>query len=600
MRRRRETKSGPVEQAVRHCYGVFLNVAVFSGVINILALTGSFYMLQVYDRVLPSRSIPTLVGLSLLMVGLYVSLGTLDFFRVRVMARVGLKIDNELRQHVFDAVQLLPLRSRQASDGLQPVRDLDSIRAFLSGMGPTAFFDMPWVPIYLAVVYLLHPILGLFALFGAFILVSLTLLTELKSSKPMQTAAKSGSRRLVFGEAARRNAEVIRAMGLGPQMHRRWAEINAQHLLDHLKAADTIGGVSAVSKIVRMLMQAGILGLGAYLVIGGEGSAGIIIAASIIMSRALAPIEAMIAHWRGFVSARQSYRRLVGLFRQISPEAQSTLDLPRPQKSLVVESLTVAPPGELRPVLQGVQFSLVAGDGLGIIGPSASGKSTLARALVGAWLPVPMGGSVRLDGAALDQWAPAALGPHIGYLPQDIELLEGTVAENIARFDSNATSEAIIHAARAAGVHEMIVHLVNGYQTEIGESGQVLSAGQRQLIGLARALYGDPFLVVLDEPNSNLDAIGDTALHEAIGSVRNRGGIIVVIAHRPSALAGVNKLLAIVNGRVQAFGPTEDVRKMMTAALVPQQPLTAAPPSPQPRPAPIPMIVTGRQWGIAS
>jgi PrtD family type I secretion system ABC transporter len=568
---------GPVEAALRRCRSIFLGVGLFSGVINILALTGSFYMLQVYDRVLTSRSIETLVGLTLLMALLYIANGILDFIRMRIMARVGVRIDTDLREKVFAAIQILPLRVRQGSDGLQPVRDLDQIRNFLSGMGPTAFFDIPWVPIYLGVVFLLHWMMGLFALVGALLLICMTILTEIRTSQPMKAASKSGSDRLVFGEATRRNAEVIRAMGLGPQMQAKWAELNARYLGDQLTASDAAGGIGSVSKVLRMLLQSGMLGLGAFLVVKGEVSGGAIIAASITMSRSLAPIETAIAHWRGFVSARQSYDRLVDVFRAIDQEAVDTVDLPVPRKSLTVSGLTVSPPGVQRPVVSNVSFGLEAGDGLGVIGPSASGKSSLARALVGVWLPVRLGGSVRLDGAALDQWTPEKLGPHIGYLPQAIELFDGDVAQNIARFQPDATSEEIIAAATAAGVHDMIVGLPNGYQTQIGESGQALSGGQRQRIALARALYGNPFLVVLDEPNSNLDASGDNALTIAIRAVRARKGIVIVIAHRPSALAGVDKVLAMANGQTQAFGPKDDVLRKMLQAAPPPSPQQTAP-----------------------
>ncbi len=597
-------RKSPIEQVIHRCTGIFAGVGVFSGVINLLALTGSFYMLQVYDRVLPSRSVPTLVGLSLLMAGLYIANGLLDFFRVRVMSRVGVRIDNEVRGKVFQAVQFLPLRVRQGGDGLQPVRDLDHIRNFLSGMGPTAFFDLPWVPLYLAFVFLLHPMLGLFALAGALILVVLTLLTELRTAGPTQAASASGSRRLAFGEAARRNAEVIHSMGLGQRMLSRWDEMNNEYLTDQLKASDAAGGIGSFSKVLRLFLQSGILGLGAYLVIQGEVSPGTIIAASIIMSRALAPIETAIAHWRSFVAARQSHRRLIDLFRAVDQADQDIVALPKPAQTLVVQGLTVAPPGESKPVIQGVTFDLKAGDGLGIIGPSASGKSTLARALVGIWVPMRMGGSVRLDGASLDQWAPDALGKHLGYLPQDIALFEGSVADNIARFDTEASSEEIVAAARHAGVHDMIVHLPDGYQTLIGENGAGLSAGQRQRIALARALYGDPFLVVLDEPNSNLDAAGDNALTDAIRSVRNRGGIAIVIAHRPSALAGVDKVLAIAKGQVQAFGGKDDVlRKILQpgpGAPVPPAPgPNGGPPAPAIPGAPGLKIVADRQTGGA-
>jgi PrtD family type I secretion system ABC transporter len=564
------SKAGPVAEAVKRCRGIFIGVGLFSGVINLLALTGSFYMLQVYDRVLPSRSVPTLIGLSILMGLLYAANGVLDFIRVRIMSRVGVRIDAELRDKVFSAIQYLPLRVRQGSDGLQPVRDLDQIRGFLSGMGPTAFFDLPWVPIYLGVVFLLHPVLGLFSICGALVLVFLTVLTDMRTAGPMKSASKSGSERLVFGEATRRNAEVVRAMGLGPQMAARWEELNNRHLQDQLQASDAAGGIGSISKVMRMLLQSGILGLGAYLVIQNEVSPGTIIAASITMSRSLAPIETAIAHYKGFVAARQSYHRLIEIFKAVEQDETDVVELPAPAKALTVANLTVVPPGGSRPVVQNVSFALEAGEGLGIIGPSACGKSSLARALVGVWLPPRMGGSVRLDGAALDQWAPDKLGKHIGYLPQAIELFEGSVSENIARFDPDATSEDIVAAAKSAGVHDMITGLPNGYQTEIGESGQSLSGGQRQRVALARALYGNPFLVILDEPNSNLDAAGDNALTAAIRSVRTRGGIVIVIAHRPSALAAVDKVLALANGQSQAFGPKEDVlRKMLQPTSVP-------------------------------
>lgn len=560
---------GPVEKAIRKCSAIFVGVGMFSAVINVLALTGSFYMLQVYDRVIPSRSVPTLVGLSVLMAGLYIANGLLDYFRVRIMSRVGIRIDRQLREKVFTAVQLLPLRSRTSGDGLQPIRDLDQIRSFLSGLGPTAFFDVPWIPFYLIIIFLLHPMLGMFALAGALLLVSLTLLTDVRTSTPSKLAAKSGSERFAFSEAARRNAEVIRAMGLGSHIMRRWEGINDRHLNDQMRATDAASGIGTVTKVLRLMLQSGILGLGAFLVVEGKVTPGTIIASSIIMSRALAPVETAIAHWRGFVAARQARVRLIELFRAVEDPDHPVVALPAPAKSLQVQGLTVAAPGDVKPIIHGISFALTAGDGVGVIGPSASGKSTLARALVGVWQPVRMGGVVRLDGASLDQWTPDALGKHIGYLPQSIELFAGTVAENIARFDPDATSEAIIAAAKDAGVHDLIVQLPKGYQTEIGEGGSGLSAGQRQRVALARALYGRPFLVVLDEPNSNLDAHGEAALTEAIRSVRSRNGIAVVIAHRPSALAGVDKVLAMSGGQMQAFGPKEEVlRKIL--ATVPQ------------------------------
>jgi len=549
-----------VKAAIGKSRAAFLGVGLFSGVINVLVLTGSLYMLQVYDRVLPSRSVPTLIGISILLVVLYAAFGALDFARIRTLGRIGLGIDRQIRALAMDAVLTVPIRAKQGLDALQPVRDLDQIRSFLSGIGPTAFFDMPWIPVYVGLIYFLHPVLGLFAIASALLLVALTLMTEFKTRKPSRDATQSSSQRHAFSEAARRNAEVIHAMGIGRQIGARWEKLNERYHGDQLSMSDAANGIGTITKVLRLLLQSGILGLGAYLCIQGQISAGSIIAGSIILSRSLAPIEVAIANWKGFVGMRQSIRRLDALLSSL-PRKDITVALPRPSRALEVADLSVAPPGEAIPTLQRVSFGLEAGDGLGIIGPSAAGKSTLIRAIVGAWQPLPRGGSVRLDGATLDQWPAELLGRDIGYMPQDIELFDGTVAENIARLDPAAPSEAVIAAAKLAGIHEMIVHLPDGYQTRVGEGGAKLSAGQRQRVGLARALYGDPFLVVLDEPNSNLDTQGDLALTAAIRSVRARGGIVIVVAHRPSALAGLDKVLALGRGQVQAFGPRDEVLK---------------------------------------
>jgi PrtD family type I secretion system ABC transporter len=547
-----------------------ITLGLMSGLVNLLALTGSMYMMQVYDRVLPSRSVPTLVGLTIVMVILYGAHGGLDFVRTRIMARIGLKIDAALRAKVFDAVLLLPLRSRNEAGGLQPIRDLDQIRGFLSGLGPTAFFDLPWIPLFVLLLALLHPWLGLFALASGLLLVALTLLTEMKTGRPSKEANASGAQRMTFAEASRRNAEVIRAMGMGPGANRIFAQLNGKHLKDQLEVSDAASGIGTVSKIMRMFLQSGMLGLGAWLAVRGEVSAGTIIAGTIMLGRALAPIELAIANWKGFIGARQGYGRLKTLLKTVEAE-QDSMPLPRPQEGLRVEGLTVGAPGNPRPIIQSITFDLKAGQGLGIIGPSASGKSTLARALVGVWLPLPRGGQVRLDGATLDQFPAEALGKDIGYLPQDIELFDGSVSQNIARLDTEADSDAVIEAARLAGCHEMILQLPDGYNTRVGEGGAMLSAGQRQRVGLARALFGNPFLVVLDEPNSNLDAIGDFALAQAIKSVRERNGIVIIIAHRPSALAGIDTLLAMANGQVTAFGPKDEVLQKITQAAQGQQ-----------------------------
>ncbi len=556
-----------VRLALASCRGAFIGVGLFSGIINLLALTGSLYMLQVYDRVIPSRSLPTLIGLTLLMLILYGANGALDLIRAQIMNRVGSQIDRSLRRRVFASMLAYPLRIRQGGDNLQSVRDLDQIRQFLSGVGPIALFDMPWLPLYLVLVFALHPLLGVVATLGAVALSLLTLVTEIKSRQPARIAATSQSQRHLFSEANRRNAEVICALGMSSRMTALWDGISETHLSDQQRASDISSTYGTLSKVMRMVLQSIILGLGAYLVIQGEASAGVIIASSITVSRALAPIEIAIAHWKGFLAARQSYARLNQVLAALPPEPARAA-LPKPCQQLAVNALSVAAPGQTKPLISDVSFTLERGAGLGIIGPSASGKSSLARALVGAWLP--MRGEVRLDGAALGQWPQDLLGRHIGYLPQDIELFDGTIAENIARFEPEAEMEAVLAATRVAGIHDLILHLPDGYNTRIGEAGACLSAGQRQRLGLARALYGDPFLVVLDEPNSNLDRNGDAGLTEAIRLVRARGGIVIVIAHRPSAIAGVDQLLVINQGRVFAFGP-----KATIAGTMPQEPETA-------------------------
>ena len=556
-----------VRQALRKRSGMLVGVAVFSGVINLLALTGAIYMLQVYDRVIPSRSIPTLIGLTILLVLLFVANGALDLVRSRIMSRVGLGVDEALRDDVFSAMQTVSLQSRGEGDGLQPVRDLDRVRSFLSGMGPAALFDLPWIPIYLVLIFMLHPSMGWFAVGGALLLVAVTIATEMLSKAPSLRSAQSGSARLAVAGLSARNAEVSRAMGMGPNLLGRWRDLTDRHLDDQIKASDAVGGMGVTSKALRLLLQSGILGLGAYLVVIGEVSAGVIIAGSIVMSRALAPIETVIQHWRGFVDARHASYRLGNLLKAVPDENRSLTELPAPARSLSVEAISVAPPGQKKPTIENVTFALEAGDALGIIGPSGSGKSTLARALVGVWRPPVGAGAIRLDGASLDQWTPARLGRHIGYLPQDIQLFEGTVSENIARLDPEATDEAIVAAAKAAGAHELIVGLRDGYQTRIGENGGGLSAGQRQRIAFARALYGNPFMLVLDEPNSNLDAAGDAALSGAIKAVRERGGIVIVIAHRPSALANVDKVMAMADGKVQVLGPKEEVLRKVLAPV---------------------------------
>jgi ATP-binding cassette subfamily C protein len=555
MAQSRDPSSSELRQALKPSRTAFLGLALFSGAINVLALTGSVFMLQVYDRVIPSRSIPTLIGLAALVAGLYLVQGVLDLLRTRMLVRIARSLHERLSARVLRIAWQLPL-VRTTVDAQQPLRDLDQIRSFLASAGPLALFDLPWLPLYLAICFLLHPLIGWMALGGACVLTTLTLLTEVLSRRASKEAVPLASRRQLLAEAGRRNAEVVTTMGMAPAVAALWHEIDQTFMASQQRLSDVSGGLGALSKVLRIALQSAVLGVGALLVIWGEATGGIIIAGSIISARALAPVELAIANWKGFIATRQSWSRLGNLLTAM-PARGEPLPLRPPASTLSVQGVNVTPPGDLRLVVRDVSFQLRSGMGLGILGPSGSGKSCLARALVGAWAPAR--GKVRLDAAALDQWLPDMLGQHIGYLPQDVELFAGTVAQNIARFRTGDDPDWVIQAATLAGVHELILSLPQGYDTPIGEGGAALSAGQRQRVGLARALYGDPFLVVLDEPNSNLDADGEQALIQALVSVRARGGIAVVIAHRPSVMAALDHALLMLGGEMKAFGPKDQV-----------------------------------------
>jgi ATP-binding cassette, subfamily C, type I secretion system permease/ATPase len=541
--------------ALWSCRKAFLGTAAFSFVINILMLTGAVFMLEIYDRVLPSRSIATLIGLCIVAVILFTALGLLDVIRGRLLVRAGSVLNENLGPRIFDVLVRTPVRVGNIG-GIQPLRDLDAVRNFLSGPGPTALFDMPWLPFYIGIVYLFHPLLGITAMAGAFVLICLTALTELLSRRPTRDAMTHSMSRNDLAEASQRNAEVLAGMGFSSQLSDLWLRRSEHAQVSQQRGSDIAGGLGAIARVLRLALQSAVLAMGAYLVILQEASAGIIIAGSILTARALAPIDLAIANWRGFVAARQSWQRLDGLFEKL-PALDQPTSLPPPSSRYQVEGVVVAPPGQRMIVMQELGFALNKGQALAIIGPSGSGKSSLARVLVGAWLPIA--GRIRLDGAALDQWSPKTLGRHIGYVPQGVELFGGTVIQNIARFDPVASPEAVIKAAKAADVHELIVSLPKGYDTEIGDNGAVLSAGQRQRVALARALYGDPFLVVLDEPDASLDQQGEQALRGAILGVRARGGIAIVVSHRQAALAAVDMVLAVEAGRPIAFGPKDPV-----------------------------------------
>lgn len=546
----------PVRSAFVSCGKAFLGIALFSCVINILMLTGPFFMLQVYDRVLASRSIPTLVALLMLAIMLYAFQGVLDLIRSRLLVAVSVKLDRNLRDIAFELMSTVRLRRGPEGNAQQPVRDLDQLRQFLSGQGPVAIFDLPWMPLYLCVLFLIHPMLGMVAFGGVIVLCTFMIATEIATKAPTRVAAKSSSARNMLSESYCRNVEAITAMGMTAALRDRWSDAHAVYLSDNQRAVHVSGDLSALSKIFRLLLQSLMLAAGAWLVIEGEASPGVIIASSILSSRALAPVELAIANWRAFMASRQGYTRLLALSQEF-PSGSTPMPLPAPTSRLDVEGLAVAPPGWTRPIVRGLSFSVEAGSAVGVIGQSGSGKSTLARGLVGVW-PASKG-SIRLDGAAIEQWDRLALGAHIGYLPQEIELFDGTVAENIARFQPGGSPKEIIAAAKRAGVHELILRLPSGYDTVLGTGGIALSGGERQRVALARALYGEPFLIVLDEPNSNLDADGEAALTRAIMWAREARRIVVVIAHRSSALAAVDLVLMMANGQQQAFGPRDQV-----------------------------------------
>jgi ATP-binding cassette subfamily C protein len=546
-------------------------VFIVSGIVNLLALTGAFYMLQIYDRTLASQSIPTLLALSALAIALYMVQGVLDIIRSQIMVRLGSRLDHQLAPLAHRVTIDMPRFGFSTTEAIERGRDVDTVRSFLSGPGPIALLDLPWMPIYLIFCFLLHPWLGAMVLGGALVVCSLTLITEYATRNCGNEAHKAAIERMSVADSHARNADVLRAMGIVDRAIDRFQVANNAHLKLQMQTSDVGGTLSGISKVLRMILQSAVLGVGAYLTIKGQMSAGAIIAASIISARALAPVDAAIAQWKNFLGARRSYTRLGDTLTTLE-DGDEIVELPAPCKELSVEKITVAAPSTGTVVIGDVGFTLKSGQGLGLIGPSGGGKSSLVKALVDVW-PV-VRGQIRLDGSALNHWSLAQLGKNIGYLPQDVGLLEGSIAENVSRFEKEPPSEKIIAAAVAAGVHSMIVGLPDGYQTMLGPNGIELSAGQRQRIALARALYGDPFLVVLDEPNSNLDSNGDAALTAAIQGVRDRGGIVVVVAHRPSALVAVDTIGVIQDGRLAAFGPKEEI---IQGAMRPQAVPTAAP-----------------------
>ncbi|CAO4147878.1 Type I secretion system ATP-binding protein PrsD [Methylorubrum aminovorans] len=544
------------EQLTRSIRGPFVFLFGMSGIINILALTGSFYMLQVYDRALPSGSLPTLVGLSILAIGLYLAQGLFDVLRSQILVRLGAQFDRRVAPLAQRVGIDMPRFGFSTAEAMERGRDVDTVRGFLGSPGLVALFDLPWVPVFLIFVYMLHPYLGALTVAGAVVLALLTIVAELLTRRWTGATQQAVVARNAIADSNARSAEVLKAMGFADRAVDRYRRANDEHLDLQTRTTDISGTFGAIARVLRMILQSAVLGLGAYLVIGGELSAGAIIAASITSARAMAPIDQAIGNWKVILAARTAFRRLKETVIALAA-AEPPMPLPPARRSLRVGHITVAAPGTGRVLLSDVGFELKASQALGVIGPSGGGKTTLGRALTGIW-PL-LRGSVRLDEADLPQWDEASLGAMIGYLPQEVCLMDATVEENIARLAEDADPALVVAAAQAAGVHEMILRMPDGYKTELGPLGTALSGGQRQRIALARALYGNPFLVVLDEPNANLDAEGEAALAAAIQGVRLRGGIAIVIAHRPSVLAAVDLVAVIQDGKLTAFGPKEAI-----------------------------------------
>lgn len=556
-----KTERNEILRAVLVHKKAFWAVALFSFVINFLYLTPSIYMMQIYDRVITSRNELTLITLSVLCVGLYVIMSGLEFVRSQVLIRVGNAIDEVMSKRVFIATFESNLRASQGNPGAA-LSDLNSIRQFVTGNGLFAFLDAPWMPIYLVVIFLLHPLFGYFALGGAILLILLAYVNERVTKEPLKLANNNAMAASSFANSNLRNSEVIEAMGMLRPLISKWYQYQSRMLEQQTLASNNGSIISSSTKTIRLIIQSGTLGVGAYLVILGQITPGVMMAANILTGRALAPIELLIGSWKGFDAARSAYERLLSLLNAL-PIRDVGMSLPPPKGDLIFEGVYATPPGGKTTVIKGLNLKINSGDVLGIIGPSASGKSTLARLMVGVW--GSQVGKVRLDGADIYQWNKDELGIHIGYLPQDIELFNGSVAENIGRF-GDIDSQKVVLAAERAGVHQMILQLPKGYDTMIGEAGGVLSGGQRQRIGIARALYGEPSLIVLDEPNSNLDEIGEAALVNSLKIMKEMGKTIVVITHRMNVLQAVDKLLIMKDGVAIGFGPRDEVLRSLKEA----------------------------------
>ena len=560
-----------LRRALEACRGSFVSAGFFSMFINMLMLLPAIYMLQVYDRVLGSNSESTLLMLTLLALFLFIVMGGLEWVRGQILIVASMRLDHLLGEPLFDALFARTLASGGRSTGVQPLSDLLNLRQFLTGPGLLAFFDAPWMPLYIAVLFAFHWLIGLVAVISALILLGLAVWNELATQPDLKEANGHAVEAANQTQRNLRNAEAIEAMGMLPRLRTRWHERQAQQLALQSRASRRGGLISSSSKVFRQAMQSFVLGLGAYLAIRREISPGAIIAGSILMGRALAPLDQLIGSWRGFLSAREAYAR-VGDLLDVLPPKVAPMALPAPKGEISIEKLSVVPPGSAVAVLKNLTVHIPAGNTIAIIGPSGAGKTTLARALLG--IMKPTAGSVRIDGAELDQWDREALGHHIGYLPQDVELLDGTVGENISRF-GGVDPERIVAAAQAAGVHNLILRLSDGYDTVL--SGNTLSAGQRQRVGLARALYGNPQIVLLDEPNSNLDQEGDNALAKALAGMKQAGRTVLLITHRNNLLSLADRILLLVDGEAGLYDERDKVLASLQQAAARAPSAVAAP-----------------------
>jgi ATP-binding cassette subfamily C protein len=574
MVQNRETLFAGVREMLRAVLPVLRPILVFSAVFNVLLLAGSFFMLLVYDDVLSSRSGATLAGLLLMVTVAYVFQGAIDVIRSRVLLHTGAAADRRFCDRLYDVISRYEQEVGPLPSGAAPVRDLDLVRGYITGPGPLALLDLPYVLMFLLILTLFHWALGLATLAGVLIMVALMVLGDRRTRAPALQAAAVAAARFSMAEDVRRNGEVLRVLGMGGRRRASWDAVSLNLIAAHDELADVSGRTQVIGKAFRLFLQSFVLAIGAFLVIDGDATGGVIIAGSILSARALMPVEQTIGQWKPMTEASQAWTRLTGLLDRV-PLREPQMPLPRPRTSLEVQNVVCGPPGRQKVTVANVSLRLAAGQALAVIGHSGSGKSTLMRAVTGAW-PL-LRGAVRLDGASLEQWDPVQLGRDIGYVPQAIELFDGTVAQNIARFALDADPDAIIAAARAADVHDMIVALPGGYEYVLGgPGGGGLSAGQKQRIALARALYGDPFLIVLDEPNSNLDAAGEDALIEAVRAAKARGAIVIIVGHRPTVFAHVDHILIMADGQVLQMGEREEMLKRLNFNPVPQPPSEAA------------------------